>query len=159
MDEFDRRLDAKYGAGKWHCDDLWEAKTLPPCVQSYLDTARAPAHGQGIAPPLFATHDGKRVKIVMASRFGDVGITENLSAKNGYSKRVFLPDLADFSDTSNPRRRDMEIKVGGVYRTSVATWTAEFVSSDGMIRFRREDGRTAWFGAKDFARWIVEKIN
>jgi hypothetical protein len=91
--------DEKYGAGKWHCDDLWHDKALPPCVMAYLDVARAPAHGQGKAPPLFATYDGKRVRVVMASRFGDVGITTNLSVQNGYEERVLLPDLTDFSAT------------------------------------------------------------
>lgn len=33
---------------------------------------------------------GSKVKIVMASRFGDVGITDNLDAENGYGARVDL---------------------------------------------------------------------
>lgn len=33
---------------------------------------------------------GTRVKIVMVSRFGDVGITEDLNAENGYGCRVNL---------------------------------------------------------------------
>ena len=98
MPDYDAAMDAQYGAGKWHCDDLWEAKTLPACAQAYLDVARAPAHGKGKAPPLFATHEGKRVRVVMASRFGDVGITETLTARYGYDRRVMLPDLTDFSD-------------------------------------------------------------
>lgn len=39
---------------------------------------------------------GHRVKIVMVSRFGDVGITEELTAENGYAARVLLDDLCDF---------------------------------------------------------------
>lgn len=39
---------------------------------------------------------GTRVKIVMVSRFGDVGITENLDAENGYGARVSLDTLKDF---------------------------------------------------------------
>lgn len=31
---------------------------------------------------------GTRVNVVMASRFGDVGITDNLEAENGYSLRI-----------------------------------------------------------------------
>src|SRR4051812_31921635 len=108
MDESDAdaKLDALHGKGRWHCDDLWAAKTLPACVQAYLDVARAPAHGMGKAPPLFATYQGQRVRVVMASRFGDVGITPRLQAASGYIKRVLLPDLTDFSDTpeSLPRR-------------------------------------------------------
>lgn len=92
--------DARYGVGKWHCDDIWRAKDAPACVLAYLDAARAPAHGQGYAPKLFANHDGKRVRVVMASRFGDVGITERLDVERGYNKRVLLPNLTDFSDIS-----------------------------------------------------------
>jgi len=35
---------------------------------------------------------GTRVKVTMASRFGDVGITPNLTAKNGYDFRVQCVD-------------------------------------------------------------------
>ena len=38
----------------------------------------------------------KRVRVVMASRFGDVGITPRLDAKNGYSTRVPVEWLSDF---------------------------------------------------------------
>lgn len=96
--EVETTRDNRWGVGQWHCDDLWEAKTLPACVQAYLDVARAPAHGAGRPPPLFATHAGQRVRVVMASRFGDVGITPQLTATTGYSKRVLLPELTDFSD-------------------------------------------------------------
>lgn len=41
---------------------------------------------------------GQRVKIVMVSRFGDVGITEDLNAENGYGMRVMLDDLCNFSN-------------------------------------------------------------
>ena len=36
---------------------------------------------------------GTLVKIVMVSRFGDVGITDNLQAECGYKVRVDLDDL------------------------------------------------------------------
>jgi len=36
---------------------------------------------------------GTKVKIVMVSRFGDVGITDDLEAFNGYAARVSLDDL------------------------------------------------------------------
>jgi hypothetical protein len=51
-------------------------------------------------PKCYATHQGKRVRLVMASRFGDVGITTNLKAERGYEARVGLHDLSDFSDKS-----------------------------------------------------------
>ena len=36
---------------------------------------------------------GTKVKIVMVSRFGDVGITDDLNAEQGYCARVDLSDL------------------------------------------------------------------
>lgn len=41
---------------------------------------------------------GQKVRIVMVSRFGDIGITENLDAENGYGARVNLEDLYDFEN-------------------------------------------------------------
>jgi hypothetical protein len=93
-------LDRFYGDRGWHCDHIWADRSMPPCVIVYLDVMRAPATEQigKPRPALYATHEGKRVRVVMASRFGDVGITEDLSAEYGYSKRVFLPELTEFSD-------------------------------------------------------------
>lgn len=48
-------------------------------------------------PVLFADHDGRRVRVTMASRFGDVGITTNLGGLHGYGRRVGVEDLANFS--------------------------------------------------------------
>lgn len=42
---------------------------------------------------------GQTVKIVMVSRLGDIGITEDLSADVGYGARVQLEELYDFSNT------------------------------------------------------------
>jgi hypothetical protein len=53
----------------------------------------------------------------------------------------------------------VEIKLGATYRTKAAIWTVEFISTDSMVRFRRDDGLTAWFGAKQFAEWVVERIS
>lgn len=59
-------------------------------------------HFAGHSPsgPKFFTIDmnaGDMVKIVMVSRLGDVGITDDLKADNGYGRRVMLEDLYDFS--------------------------------------------------------------
>lgn len=66
-------------------------------------------------PRLFAsmketvTHQGKtwqkgqRVRVVMVSRFGDVGITQRLQDASGYGIRLSLDYLTDFSDR---RERD-----------------------------------------------------
>lgn len=43
---------------------------------------------------------GTRVRIVMVSRFGDVGVTEDLTRENGYGARLPLDDLCDFSATA-----------------------------------------------------------
>lgn len=50
-----------------------------------------------------------------------------------------------------------EFKVGDTYRTLVAVWTVDYVSSNSMIRFRRDDGLTAWFSAQDFGDRVVAK--
>ena len=42
---------------------------------------------------------GSLVKIVMVSRMGDVGITEDLQADSGCGVRVLLNDLYDFQET------------------------------------------------------------
>lgn len=45
---------------------------------------------------------GTRVKIVMVSRFNDVGITDDLTAETGYHLRIDIPDLQQkFENFSN----------------------------------------------------------
>lgn len=44
---------------------------------------------------------GGTLKIVMASRFGDVGLTDDLQAEHGYHARVDLDKLAEMFE--NPR--------------------------------------------------------
>lgn len=41
---------------------------------------------------------GRRVRVVMASRLGDVGITTNLAAEHGYILRLGVEDLDLFGD-------------------------------------------------------------
>lgn len=96
-----------------HCDDYINDETAPECLRTFLAHGRAPAHGSGLGPkpPLFATWkelDGpggrkgktRRVRVVMASRMGDVGITKNLDAEHGYDWRVSVSELTDFSSTA-----------------------------------------------------------
>ena len=99
--QFERIKDEKYGLRKWHCDDILADKSLPDCVLRYLEVARTPFEEQidKVPPPLYATYKTKRVRVVMASRFGDVGITEMLNNAHGHAMRVYLPELTDFSDT------------------------------------------------------------
>ena len=54
---------------------------------------------RGPAPVLFADHDGQPVRLVMASRLRDVGITRDLAANHGYSKRVDVASLSNFGVT------------------------------------------------------------
>lgn len=82
-----------------HCDDYIDDETQPQCLRAFLDYARSPAHGtfrEGEKPRLFADYEGKRVRVVMASRFGDVGITRSLPAEYGYDQRVSVADLTNF---------------------------------------------------------------
>jgi len=86
-----------------HCDAAIRNSNLPNCLRYYLLINRLAAMDKNVVraavgdPKCFATYQGKRVRLVMASRFGDVGITENLGADSGYERRVSLGDLSDFS--------------------------------------------------------------
>ena len=84
-----------------HCDDYIDDPTSPEALRKYLAFARAPAHGQLLPKPhptLFADHEGRRVRVTVASRFGDVGITTNLTADVGYECRVPVSQLSNFSE-------------------------------------------------------------
>lgn len=97
--------DAVAGSEPKHCDDYIRDYHAPKCLRLFILIHRLPAlemalcHECGIKPKLFATHEGKRVRIVVASRLGDLGITSNLEAENGYEMRVMADDLTDFGDT------------------------------------------------------------
>jgi len=84
-----------------HCDDYIDDEGAPLALRSFLRRARSPAHGMldpSPYPRLFADYDGQRVRVVMASRMGDVGITADLNADHGYQKRVAVADLTNFGD-------------------------------------------------------------
>lgn len=83
-----------------HCDDYIDDPAAPKCLRDFLDHVRSPVHGalrDDPRPPLFARYDGHIVRVVMASTFGDVGITSNQTGESGYSKRVMVEDLTDFN--------------------------------------------------------------
>ncbi len=102
-----------------HCDDYIDDPAQPECLRRFLDYARlAPSlkYPTGDAafdaaiearlghpmwrdpvPVLFARHEGRPVRVTMASRFGDVGISEDLDAEHGYGRRVAVEELTDFS--------------------------------------------------------------
>lgn len=84
-----------------HCDDYIDDPNEPEVLRKYLDRARAPAHGMlstDSYPKLFADYKGNRVRVVMASQFGDVGITMKLDIECGYTKRVYVAELSNFGD-------------------------------------------------------------
>lgn len=85
-----------------HCDDYIEDENSPQCLRTYLARARSPAHGCTSSEPfpaLFADHpDLGRVRIVMASRLGDVGVTTKLTRDVGYEARCSVERLRNFSD-------------------------------------------------------------
>lgn len=96
-----RLLDGDLPAEPRHCDDYIDDESQPVALRIFLRRARSPAHGYLIQEPypkLFADHDGQRVRVVMASRLGDVGITSDLTADIGYQKRVAVAELANFGD-------------------------------------------------------------
>ena len=83
------------------CDEYLDDPTSPESLRKYLEFARAPAHGQLLPRPhprLFADHDGRRVRVTMASRLGDVGITTDFTAETGYERRVAVGHLSNFSE-------------------------------------------------------------
>jgi len=87
-----------------HCDEFIDDETQPLCLRKFLRYCRWPAiyqfraHRLGITKPrLFANYGGKLVRVVMASRFGDVGITGDLEADSVYDLRVAVGDLINFS--------------------------------------------------------------
>jgi len=92
-----------------HCDNYIEDPETPECLRSFLKFARAPAHGSelGIKQPLcYADYQGKRYKLTMASRFGDVGISTVMHAEHGYDHRVAISELSNFS--TQRRFRNLE---------------------------------------------------
>lgn len=89
-----------------HCDDYIRDKSQPMCLRKYLLINRIPAVwkyekwiGKGRPEPrLFADYGLLRVRVVMASRMGDVGITTKLKSENGYEQRVYIYQLTNFSE-------------------------------------------------------------
>jgi hypothetical protein len=96
-----------------HCDDYIDDETQPKCLRQFLRYCRWPASYQIRAerlrikkPILFADwqrykNKKKRVRLVMASRFGDVGIARDLNAESGYDWRVPVETLSNFSGEKN----------------------------------------------------------
>lgn len=84
------------------CDEAIHDFELPAPVRMWLLLQRLPAVDKhlfeacGVTPQLFATWEGRRVRVTMASRFGDLGITEDLDSET-YEHRVRIFELSDFN--------------------------------------------------------------
>lgn len=89
-----------------HCDDYIHDYNAPKCLRFFLLVNRMPAVDQlllkefGVKPALFAYYDTRKVRVTMASRLGDVGITRFLDREEGYDERVPVSALTGF--TSEP---------------------------------------------------------
>lgn len=86
---------------KRHCDDYIDDPTAPEALRKFLAFARAPAHGLLLPEPhpmLYADYEGTRVRVTMASRLGDVGITADHGRETGYERRVHVSQLSNFSE-------------------------------------------------------------
>jgi hypothetical protein len=85
-----------------HCDDYLNDEAAPAVLRAFLARARSPAHGalsKDPYPRLFADYQGNRVRVTMASRFGDVGITTDFQVEDGYATRVHVAELTNFGDS------------------------------------------------------------
>lgn len=95
--------------GKTHIDDWISYGRLngaPDAVLWWFYLHRLPASLRYVGvrmskdcAAVYADHEGKRVRVVMVSRLGDVGITSDLAAEGDYQKRVFIDDLTSLSTT------------------------------------------------------------
>jgi hypothetical protein len=86
-----------------HCDSYIRDKTQPMCLRRFLLYHRIPAYWQfkrwrWPTPTLFADWNNKRVRVTMASRFGDVGVTDE-PEPHSYRWRVPIEHLSNFSET------------------------------------------------------------
>jgi len=89
-----------------HCDDYISDPSAPTDLRWFIFVNRLPAperllYNEHVKsdPVLYAKHDGNRVRVVMASRLGDLGITSDLSSTDRYQTRVAVEDLTDFTAT------------------------------------------------------------
>jgi hypothetical protein len=88
-----------------HCDSYINSFDAPNALKWFLFFNRLPAMDKGLCrdngiddPKLWAQYEDKWIRVVMASRMGDVGITSNLDADHGYDSRVSVEDLTGFTD-------------------------------------------------------------
>jgi hypothetical protein len=101
-------FDLKKTDARTHCDDFIPDHRQPRCLRAWLLMKRLPAYETMLLakylPPLYATKKGTRIRVrlVAASRMGDVGITTQLTHEHGYEERLMLGHLVDFSNNPDP---------------------------------------------------------
>jgi hypothetical protein len=101
-------FELKKTDSRTHCDDYIPDHKQPRCLRAWLLMKRLPAYEvmllQSYCPPLYATKKGTRIRVrlTMASRMGDVGITTQITDTHGYEERVPLGHLVDFSNDPEP---------------------------------------------------------
>jgi len=101
-----------------HCDDYIDDPEQPEALRRFLQFNRLPASckysypgcekhidpelhqyiWRDPVPRLFADHGGVRVRVVMASRFGDLGVTWDLTKSHGYTMRLPVSELSNFGE-------------------------------------------------------------
>ena len=81
-----------------HDPDTWPYRyaTLKNDLVMHHFAGHSPSGPQFFDVPMQA---GSTVKLVMVSRLGDVGITDDLTAEHGYGARVLLEDLQDWRES------------------------------------------------------------
>ncbi len=87
-----------------HCDDYAQSSSGHPAARWFIFVHRLPYTLRALCasrfpmPTLYATFYRRRIRVVMASRIGDVGITSRLDEATSYERRVFIDSLEDFSE-------------------------------------------------------------
>lgn len=151
-----------------HCYDYIDDPAQPECLRRFLDYHCRPAalkyptgredFDRGLeerlgmpmwrdpVPVLFAQHEGRPVRVTMASRFGDVGITDHLDAERGYDERVAVEDLTHFSDAAPEPRVTVHVAVDW----NAPTWPPGSMGSPGgPVAVKRHNEALARFGAPE----------
>ncbi len=88
-------------------EDAMRDYSLPAIVRGFIAINSGPAtetmaiREAGFMPRLYGTHEGERVRVVMVSRMGDIGISRD-DKEHGYFKRCSIYDLTDFSEEMHP---------------------------------------------------------
>lgn len=94
-----------------HCDDYIQDPSAPSALRWFLFVNRLPAVDKLLfdencpQPTLYADYGDGRVRVVMASRLGDVGITRHLDSDQ-YQERVAVEELSNFSAVIGPGKKE-----------------------------------------------------